>query len=627
VSGLAAGPRTDAVPDASPEAVLSVRNLTVGFRTEDGPVEAVHGISFDVRRGEVLGVVGESGSGKSQSLLATLGLLTSNGHARGEALHDGRNLLTMPERELRRVRGRRIGMIFQDPLTSLTPHLRIGEQLSETLRLHAPDRLSRSDVRRRCTEWLERVHLNEPARRLEQYPHELSGGMRQRVMIAMTMLAGPELLIADEPTTALDVTVQAGILDLMRELQRDLGTSIVLVTHDMGVVAGVCDRVQVMNGGRIVESGTVDEIFHAPAEAYTRRLLAAVPRIDDVRAPPAELVDPHGEPLLRVEGLGVDFSLHGGLFSKRRRFQALEGVGLTLHAGETLGIVGESGSGKSTLARAILRLIEPTVGRVTWLGRALGELDAKAMRDARRDLQIVFQDPFASLNPSMPVVESIAEPLRVFEPALSRRGRRDRAREALSLVGLDDSFANRYPHELSGGQNQRVGIARATISRPKLLVCDEAVSALDVSVQARVLALLAKLQRELGLSMLFITHDLAVVSAVAHRVLVLYRGRVVEVAPTRTLFAGPRHPYTQRLLSAVPVADPRAERHASGPAGQAGDEDGAASNAGERLREVAPGHWVAEARQGRDVPGDTGGPGDPARSGAEPAFEPTAPTG
>ena len=581
--------------------VLAVEDLVVGFRTEDGPVEAVRGVSFEVRRGECLGVVGESGSGKSQTLLAALGLLTSNGHASGRVVHAGKDLLSASEAELVRVRGGSIGMIFQDPLTSLTPHMTIGAQMRETLDAHAGGRrLSAKAARARCLEWLERVRLTEPGRRLRQYPHELSGGMRQRVMIAMTMLASPELLIADEPTTALDVTVQAGILDLMRELRAERGTSIVLVTHDMGVVAGMCDRVLVMNAGRIVESGEVDAIFHAPREAYTRRLLAAVPRIDAeslaaVAPPPVGSVGTDGAgPLLRVDDLVVDFPVRTSLFGRAATHRAVDGASFSLAAGETLGVVGESGSGKSTLARAVLRLIEPTAGRVAWLGRDFGSLDAASLRAARSDLQIVFQDPFASLDPAMPVVESIAEPLRVFEPGLDRRARRARAIEGLARVGLDASFANRYPHELSGGQNQRVGIARATIGSPKLLVCDEAVSALDVSVQARVLELLARLQAELGLAMLFITHDLAVVSAVAHRVLVLYRGRTVEVAPTRALFEGARHPYTRRLLGAVPVPDPRVARGRGGADASGADaSDEAVGSADGALSEVAPGHFVA----------------------------------
>ena len=547
----------------TPESVLEIRDLHVRFDTRDGEVHAVRGVDCRVAPGECLGVVGESGSGKSQTFLAAMGLLAPNARTTGSVLHDGRDLLTLGQRELDRVRGARISMIFQNPLTSLTPHLTIGAQMRETLDAHA-DALrigGRGAARARCIEWLERVSLPEPARRLRQYPHELSGGMRQRVMIAQAMLCEPALLIADEPTTALDVTIQAEILDLMDSLRRETATAIVLITHDMGVVARLCDRVQVMRHGAYVESGQVDDIFHSPRADYTRTLLDAVPRIDGpvpVRAPSESLSSDAS--VLLAKDVEVRYRLPGKAFRPGVELRAVDGIGFALAPGETLGIVGESGSGKSTLARAVLALVPRHAGSVAWLGQPIDGLSSAALRRARGDLSIVFQDPLASLDPSMTVGDSIAEPLRVAEPALSRRERRVRVDGTMARVGLDPSFVNRYPHELSGGQNQRVGIARAVITRPKVLVCDEAVSALDVSVQAQVLILLAELQRELGLAMLFISHDLSVVRQVSHRVLVMYLGSVVELAPCETLFDEPGHPYTRALLSAVPLPDPRIER-------------------------------------------------------------------
>jgi len=567
-----------AVTPAREAQVLDIRDLHVCFDTNDGEVHAVRGVTCQVARGECLGVVGESGSGKSQTFLAAMGLLASNARVEGQVVHKGTDLLSLDARQFDQVRGDRIAMIFQNPLTSLTPHMTIGEQLREGLIAHRG--LSRRDARKRCLDWLERVHLPEPARHIDQYPHELSGGMRQRVMIAQAMLCEPDLLIADEPTTALDVTIQAEILDLMDELRRDIGTAIVLVTHDMGVVARLCDRVQVMRSGTYVEAGLVDAVFHAPAHAYTRQLLDAVPRID-ARAPllPEPISEPMSEPMserligghrrddvagsapvLEAHDVAVRFRLPGGLFQKPRELRAVDGIGLQVAAGETLGIVGESGSGKSTLARALLGLIPIDAGEVSWLGRSLSGMQSAELRAARGDFSIVFQDPLASLDPSMTIGDSIAEPLRVAEPRLSRRERRDRVQATLERVGLEAGFVNRYPHELSGGQNQRVGIARAIITRPRLVICDEAVSALDVSVQARILDLLADLQRDLGLALLFISHDLSVVRQISHRVLVMYLGTVIELAPCNTLFDDPRHPYTRQLLSTVPVPDPRLER-------------------------------------------------------------------
>ena len=544
--------------------ILTVKDLAVNFDTADGTVNAVRGISFQVSAGECLGIVGESGSGKSQSALAAMGLLAENGAATGQILFNGTDMLTAPKAELRKIRGAEMSMIFQDPLTSLTPHMTVGAQMREILALHKG--LKGNEANKRCVDWLEHVRIPEAARRLDQFPHELSGGMRQRVMIAIAMLCGPKLLIADEPTTALDVTVQAQVLELMDELKRETGTGIVLITHNMGVVARMCDRVIVMRHGEIVEQGAVDDIFYAPQHPYTKMLLAAVPRIDLPDPPGRPPLSPAPSqdiaPVLQVDDMKVHFPIQvkGGLFGKTKPLKAVNGVSFDLRPGETLGVVGESGCGKSTLARGVLRLIPPTAGTVAWLGKDISKAGAREMNALRDDLQIVFQDPLASLDPRMTIGASIAEPLQVHEPGLGKQQREAKVREILPRVGLDPNLINRYPHELSGGQNQRVGIARAMILQPKLVICDEAVSALDVSVQAQVVDLLIELQKEFGLAMIFISHDLAVVRQISHRVMVLYLGRVVELAGRSTIYTDARHPYTKALIAAVPNADPRGER-------------------------------------------------------------------
>lgn len=593
------------------EPVLEISKLSVTFETPDGDVEAVKGVSLSIENGECLGIVGESGSGKSQTFLSAFGLTSENARVAGSVKFNGREVLGLSRKDLDGVRGRHVAFVFQDPLTALTPHLTVETQMGEVLAHHY--QVTGAAARERAIEWLERVRIPEAARRLTQYPHELSGGMRQRVMIAMAMMCEPALLIADEPTTALDATVQAQVLDLIDDLRRDTNAAVALITHDMGVIARMAQRVSVMRRGEVVETGPAHAIYHAPQADYTRMLLKAVPRIEGERAAALPAPD-SGPPILKVDDVRVHFPVRveGGLFGKTKLLRAVDGVSFELRAGETLGVVGESGCGKSTLARAVVQLLPRTAGSVTFLGRDLLPSEREAIRKARQDLQIVFQDPLASLDPRMTLGASIAEPLLAFAPQLTSSGREERVKEMMRRVGLDPDLINRYPHELSGGQNQRVGVARAMILNPKLVVCDEAVSALDVSIQAQILALLADLQRQFHTSFIFISHDLAVVREISHNVLVLYLGRAVEYGPAEVILRDPRHPYTRALLAAAPTPDPEIAR-AKPRVRLVGDlpspldsraslrflksrvvDDPDATQYRPQWLEVAPGHFVAE---------------------------------
>jgi peptide/nickel transport system ATP-binding protein len=605
-------------------ALLEVSQLTTHFSTPAGVVRAVNDVSFDVRAGETLCLVGESGSGKSVAAMSVLRLLDGASHPAGRVTFNGQELLSAPESTMRSVRGGDIAMIFQEPLTSLNPVMRIGSQLTEAIRAH--QNVSRKVARERAVELLRDVGIPDPVRRLEEYPHQFSGGMRQRAMIAMALACRPKLLIADEPTTALDATIQAQILELLRRMQAEHGMAILFITHDMGVVAQMADRVAVMYAGRIVEQGRVDDVFANPLMPYTWSLLQSVPRLDEASerffsipgTPPSGLQAPSGcpfhsrcpvavdecrttepaleekepgrevaclltaeeflatrplrasrqhdasgslqqsaQPLLSLTGLSKVYP-GGRAFGRRRAdVRAVSGVTLELRRGETLGLVGESGCGKSTLAQLVVRLTDPTAGTITFDGRDLKALGGRSLRRARRDIQLVSQDPFASLDPRMTVGDTLSEPLKAHGYAGSIR---HKVEEILDLVGLAASDGRKFPHEFSGGQRQRISIGRAIALEPKLIVLDEPVSALDVSVRSQILNLLGDLQRELGLTYLLISHDLAVVRSVCARVAVMYLGRIVEEAESAELFEHPHHPYTVALLSAIPIPDPALER-------------------------------------------------------------------
>jgi oligopeptide/dipeptide ABC transporter ATP-binding protein len=548
-------PSTPVATEARAAVLLELERFGVEFTTAEGPVTAARDISLSVRRGECLGVVGESGAGKSQVFLGALGLLAANGRAHGTARFAGADLLTLGRRELDAIRGRHIGLIFQDPMTSLTPHLTVGAQIIEVRRRHLQE--SAPAARSAALALLEQVQMSDPERRLSQYPYELSGGMRQRAMVALSLAAEPQLLICDEPTTALDVTLQAQILALLAALKRARGLALVLITHDLGAVAGLAERIGVLKDGRMVEEGTAAQVLLEPRERYTRALLAAAAPAQAAAAPPP--VAAAAAAALSVENLSVEFPVRGGFLRRARRLRAVDGVSFSLARGDSLALVGESGCGKSTLARAALALLPASAGRVLWLGTQPTLLPEARLRAQRRDLQIIFQDPLASLDPRCTAGESIAEGLKVHEPRLDAEGRALAVLDALSAVGLAPELAARYPHELSGGQCQRVGIARAMVLRPAVLVCDEPLSALDLTTQAAIVALLEQLKEERALTLLFISHNLALVRRLCEQVLVLYLGRMMEAAPAEALFATPRHPYTRELLAAIPSTDPRVQ--------------------------------------------------------------------
>ncbi|AOE40716.1 glutathione ABC transporter ATP-binding protein GsiA [Pantoea agglomerans] len=605
------------LPPLAPEQVLAVRDLNVRFQHETTVTDAVRHLSLDLFRGETLALVGESGSGKSVTSLALMRLIEqAGGRVSGEVLLRRRNgdvldLMRASKGQMRRVRGADMAMIFQEPMTSLNPVFSVGEQIAESIRLHQG--LSHAGALAEARRMLDLVRIPDAQKVLSRFPHQLSGGMRQRVMIAMALCCKPALLIADEPTTALDVTIQAQILQLIRVLQKEMQMGVVFITHDMGVVAEMADRVQVMYRGEVVENAPVARLFSAPQQPYTQALLAAVPKLGSMQGQPLPAKFPllHSDavddvpqdtvrrlqpPILQVRDLVTRFDIRGGLLNRvKSRVHAVEKVSFDLYAGETLALVGESGCGKSTTGRSLLKLVASQGGTLTFDGQRIDHLSGAALAHLRRDIQFIFQDPYASLDPRLTVGFSIMEPLLVHK-AMPRREAEQRVAWLLDKVGLLPEHAQRYPHEFSGGQRQRICIARALALNPKVVIADESVSALDVSIQAQIINLMLDLQREFGIAFLFISHDMAVVERISHRVAVMYLGQIVEMGPRQAVFEQPQHPYTRKLMAAVPVADPahrRRERallvdEIPSPIHALGDEPEVAP-----LMEVAPGHFVA----------------------------------
>ncbi len=537
--------------------VLSVSDLSVSFKTRGETVVAVNSLSFRLLENEVLGIVGESGSGKSQTVLSIMGLLESNGRAKGSAVFKNKEMLGLPEQELNKIRGNEMAMIFQDPMSSLNPYITIGDQMVGVLKQHKKQH--KKEARERCIEMLDAVRLPNPEKRIDGYSFELSGGMRQRVMIATALLTNPDLLVADEPTTALDVTVQEKILDLILEVRERFSMSVILITHDLGVVARTCDNVLVLKNGTKQEYGNINQIFYSPQAEHTRELLFKSKELSDAQAiTKTKTIE---NPNVCIKNLSVFFPVpKDGLFSKQQHLKAVDNLSVEINKGEVLGVVGESGSGKSTLARCVLKLQKPSNGTISAFSNDTLKMNRKQTKEFRKNIQAVFQDPFSSLNPRMTIAETLNEPLKVFFPKMKQRDSARAIANWLDEVGLDAGFLGRYPHELSGGQCQRVAIARALISEPKLLICDEAVSALDASIRAEIIELLLKLKRNKKLTMLFIAHDLAVVNKICDRVVVMHQGKLIEQGETKKIFQHPANQYTKDLLDSVPVPDPRLEK-------------------------------------------------------------------